>query len=443
MKLLRSIQPTARFNYSLGIIAGLFALSFAWEIVFPIAQIALALLLAFTIGEGVMLYVTGIRFQASRVVPRILSLGAKQEVQLSIANLSSQILHAEIIDELPEQLQMRDFSMKANLSGGSIVRLSYSIRPLKRGVYRFGNVVLFVQTRIGLLKRRFEIEMSKELAVMPSVAEMKQFELRTFADLNSTRGIRKIRRIGHSYEFEQIKEYVSGDEYRSVNWKATSRRGKLMVNQYEDEKSQQIFSVIDQSRSMELPFDGLSLLDYSINTSLVISNIALRKQDKAGLIHFSSHAVTVVPAERSRSHMKRMLEALYQLAEKDLEPNYELLYTAVRGRISSRSLLFLYTNFESQHALERALPLLRKINKLHLLVVIFFENTDISDLAQQAGKNLEEIYIQTTARKHVTMKLGLVQLLRQHGIQTIYTRPADLSVNTVNKYLELKARGLI
>jgi uncharacterized protein (DUF58 family) len=272
---------------------------------------------------------------------------------------------------------------------------------------------------------------------------MKQFELRTFADLNSTRGIRKIRRIGHSYEFEQIKEYVSGDEYRSVNWKATSRRGKLMVNQYEDEKSQQIFSVIDQSRSMELPFDGLSLLDYSINTSLVISNIALRKQDKAGLIHFSSHAVTVVPAERSRSHMKRMLEALYQLAEKDLEPNYELLYTAVRGRISSRSLLFLYTNFESQHALERALPLLRKINKLHLLVVIFFENTDISDLAQQAGKNLEEIYIQTTARKHVTMKLGLVQLLRQHGIQTIYTRPADLSVNTVNKYLELKARGLI
>jgi uncharacterized protein (DUF58 family) len=278
---------------------------------------------------------------------------------------------------------------------------------------------------------------------MPSIVEMKQFELRTFADLNVSKGIRKIRRIGHSYEFEQIKEYVSGDEYRSVNWKATGRRGKLMVNQYEDEKSQQIFSVIDQSRSMELPFDGLSLLDYSINSSLVISNIALRKQDKAGLIYFSSHSSTVIPAERSRSQMKRLLEALYSLKEKDLEPNYELLYTTVRSRLAQRSLLFLYTNFESQYALERALPLLRKINRLHLLVVIFFENEEISQLATQPGKNLEEIYIQTTARKHVTMKLSLVQLLRQHGIQTIYTRPADLSLNTVNKYLELKSRGLI
>ncbi len=443
MKLIRSIQPTARFNLALGIIAGVFALSFPFAFLFPIAQLLLALILALGAGDMVLLYATGIRFQASRIMPRILSLGSVHEVQLSLANLSNQSLKAEVIDELPEQLQKRDFSLMADLAPGNKIRLTYPIRPVIRGVYQFGNVFLLVRSRIGLISRRFELELSKEVAVMPSILEMKQFELRTFADLNTSKGIRKIRRIGHSYEFEQIKEYVSGDEFRSVNWKATSRRGKLMVNQYEDEKSQQIFNVIDQSRSMELPFDGLSLLDYSINTSLVISNIALRKQDKAGLIYFSSHASKVIQAERSRSQMKHLLEALYLLKEKDLEPNYELLYTTIRGRLSQRSLLFLYTNFESQHALERALPLLRKINRLHLLVVIFFENTDISELALQPGKTLEEIYVQTTARKHVTMKLGLVQLLRQHGIQTIYTRPSELSMNTVNKYLELKSRGLI
>jgi uncharacterized protein (DUF58 family) len=266
---------------------------------------------------------------------------------------------------LPEQLQKRDFSIQAELAPGTKVRLTYPIRPVMRGMYHFGNVLLNVRSWIGLLSRRFELEMEKDVAVMPSIVEMKQFELRTFSDQSTSKGIRKIRRIGHSYEFEQIKEYVGGDEYRSINWKATGRRGKLMVNQYEDEKSQQIFSVIDQSRSMEMPFNGLSLLDYSINTSLVISNIALRKEDKAGLVYFSSHSSTVIQAERSRSQMKRLLESLYVLKEKDLEPNFELLYTTVRARISQRSLLFLYTNFESQYALERALPQLRKINRLH------------------------------------------------------------------------------
>ena len=100
-----------------------------------------------------------------------------------------------------------------------------------------------------------------------------------------------MRRIGHSYEFEQIKNYVRGDDYRSINWKATSRRGHLMVNQYEDERAQQVYNIIDKSRSMKMPFNGMSLLDYAINTSLVISNVALQKHDRAGLMTFSDKMV--------------------------------------------------------------------------------------------------------------------------------------------------------
>jgi uncharacterized protein (DUF58 family) len=273
--------------------------------------------------------------------------------------------------------------------------------------------------------------------------QMKEFELKTFSEITNSYGIRKIRRIGHSYEFEQIREYVSGDEFRSINWKATGRRASLMVNQYQDEKSQQIFSILDVSRVMQLPFNGLSLLDHAINTSLVISNIALRKQDKAGLIWFSNKNAAVIPADRSRQQLKRLLDGLYNLKDQPLEANHELLYSTIRRSINQRSLLFLYTNFESQFALERVLPVLRKINKMHLLVVVFFENSEITAQAFRDSKNLEEVYQQTVAQKFVTMKLQLVQLMRLHGIQTVYTRPEELSMNTVNKYLELKSRGLI
>ena len=116
---------------------------------------------------------------------------------------------------------------------------------------------------------------------------MKNFELKAFDRVSYSTGIKQIRRVGHSYEFEQIKNYVRGDDFRSINWKASSRRATLMVNQYQDERAQQVYSIIDKSRAMRMPFDGLSLMDYAINTSLVISNVALAKHDRAGLLTFS------------------------------------------------------------------------------------------------------------------------------------------------------------
>jgi uncharacterized protein (DUF58 family) len=261
--------------------------------------------------------------------------------------------------------------------------------------------------------------------------------------ISNFHGIKKFRRLGQSYEFEQIRNYVMGDDYRSINWKATSRKAEIMVNQFEEEKAQQVYSLIDCSRSMHMPFNGLSLLDYSVNTALVISNIALNKQDKTGLLTFSDKIDTVIRADKGKGHLRKILEGLYKLQERPLEANYELLYLAVRNSIRGRSLLFLYTNFESYFALERALPIIRRINKIHLLVVVFFENSEVADYSASESKNVEEIYLHTIAQKSVSEKRQIISELRQYGIQAILTRPEDLSINTVNKYLELKSRGMI
>jgi uncharacterized protein (DUF58 family) len=279
--------------------------------------------------------------------------------------------------------------------------------------------------------------------VYPSVIQMKQFELKTLPKISRYHGIKKLRRLGHSYEFEQIKNYVQGDDIRSINWKATGRKAELMVNQYEDEKSQQVYNLIDNSRNMRMPFNGLSLLDYAINTSLVIANTSLQKQDRAGLLTFSDKIGTFIRAERGSGQLQRILDGLYKEEPRNLEANYELLYLTVRNMIPSRSLLFLYTNFESILNMERVLPIIRKINKRHLMVVVIFENTQISEFAEKETKSLEDIYLQTIARKFILEKGAIIQMLRQFGIQSVFSRPEDLSVNTINKYLELKARGMI
>jgi uncharacterized protein (DUF58 family) len=296
---------------------------------------------------------------------------------------------------------------------------------------------------LGLASRRLLLAAPQMVPVFPSIIQMKKYELLAFARISNYEGIKHIRRIGHSYEFEKIRNYVQGDDIRSINWKATGRRNALMVNQYEDERSQQVFMVLDKSRSMHMPFNGLSLLDYSINTSLVLANIALKKYDKTGLITFSHKIGSVVPADRNELQLKKIMQQLYREKTLQNEANYDLLYRAVKNVIHGRSLIFLYLNFESAYAMERALPVLQKINRMHLLVVMIFENTELEKFSEEQPVMLSDIYAQTIAKKLLNDKRQIVAKLRKYGIQTILSKPENLSVNTVNKYLELKSRGLI
>ena len=272
---------------------------------------------------------------------------------------------------------------------------------------------------------------------------MKKFELQLFSQTAVFQGIKKVRRLGNNNEFEQIKNYVQGDDLRTVNWKATSRKGELMVNQYQDERAQQVYCIIDKSRSMRTPFEQLSLLDHSINASLVMSNVILKKGDKAGVITFSDKLGSRVPAEGSGLQLRKIMDVLYKQKTQYLESNFESLYYGIRSIIKGRSLVLLFTNFESHYALERNLPLLRRISQQHLLVVVFFENTEIVKVAQQKSNNVKDIYVKTMAGKFALEKKKMVQELNKHGIQSILTKPQDLTVNTINKYLEIKSRGML
>jgi uncharacterized protein (DUF58 family) len=245
-------------------------------------------------------------------------------------------------------------------------------------------------------------------------------------------------------EFEQIREYVAGDDIRTINWKATARKGgQHMVNNYMDERSQQVYCVIDKGRVMKMPFEGMTLLDYAINATLILTRVALLKQDRAGLVTFSETIGQVLPAERRAGQMNNILETLYDQKTHFGESNYEKLFALIRTRISQRSLIVLFTNFESLTGLQRQLPYLRSIAKMHLVLVVFFENTELRQLTDAPVNDIESLYVRTIAEKFVHEKQLMVKELQQHGIFTILTAPEQLTINTVNKYLELKARQAI
>lgn len=434
---------TNRFFWFFAAIAVFFALAYPFGWLFPLAQAAFAIGVALVFTDIALLYARRPDVVCLREVPPVLSLSDPNPVKIFLENRSRLHLHLTVVDELPVQFQRRDFEVEWNLQPGSSYLIEHSLRPVTRGVYAFGNINLFAATRLGLVERRLIFKQPQEVDVYPSIIQMKRYELRAMRQISHETGVKKMRRIGHSYEFEQIKNYVPGDDYRSINWKASGRRGALMVNQYEDERSQQVYCIVDKSRVMRMPFDDLALMDYSINTALAISNIVLKKQDKAGLLTFSDVIGATIKAERDTSQLNRILESLYRERERPGEANYELLYEAVRRLIGARSLLLLFTNFESTYALERALPTLRRLSRFHLLVVVFFENTEIRRLTHEDVHKTTDIYRQTVARQFLQEKKEMVNKLRQYGIQAILTKPQDLTLNTINKYLELKSRGLI
>lgn len=443
IRFLSNIYIRTRF---FGIMAGiifLFVLSFAFTFLLAVAQTALILLVLLLIVDGMILFNRKLALNCRRFTPRIMSMGNENLVQLEIENLSAVALHAMVIDELPYQFQERENSHLVELRAKEKLTIEELLRPVQRGEYHFGKVHLFLFTNLGLLERRMSFDIPVMVPVYPSVMDVKKFELRAVSRVSNYYGFKKLRRIGQSYEFEQISEYQQGDNFQHMNWKATGKTGRLMINNYTEEKAQPIYCFIDKSRYMKMPFDGMSLLDYSINASLIIASSSLRRYDKAGLLTFSDRVESMVKANSGRHQLEKILQTLYRQEETRMEANYELMYSYIRKKIQGRSLVFLFANFDSFYALERVLPVLRKINMNHLLVVVVFENSELERFQQEDATDTLDIYYKTLARKVSMEKKQVLNELRNHAIQVVHTRPQDLSLNVLNKYLELKARGAI
>ncbi|WP_316735315.1 DUF58 domain-containing protein [Pedobacter aquatilis] len=421
----------------------LFILRFFFIWLGEIPEIFTGVVFILLVLDIVILYRLNNGIDAHRITSKRLSNGDENPIQIQVKNKYGFGVKLRVIDEVPFQFQLRDKDFRLNLNSGDIKSIHYNLRPTKRGEYDFGFIRVYTGSVIGLVSRRFNFDGSKLLPVYPSFINLGQYELMAASQHLTEFGIKKIRKIGQSTEFDQIKNYVGGDDIRTINWKATARKSSLMVNTYTDERSQNIYCIIDKSRVMRMPFEGLSLLDYAINATVALSKVAMIKQDKAGIITLSEKIGTIVPAERKSTQLSHIMQVLYKEKTRYLESNMEALYSTVRSLIKQRSLVVFFTNFESLSALQRQMPYLKRISKYHLLLVVFFENTELRGLSSEPAKDVEGIYHKTIAEKFIYEKKLMVKELNRYGILSILTPPQKLTINVINQYLALKAQQKI
>ena len=271
-----------------------------------------------------------------------------------------------------------------------------------------------MSTLLGLVQRRYTCCEPQDVKVYPSYMMLRQYELLAMSNNLTEMGIKRIRRIGNNTDFEQIKDYIVGDDYRTINWRATARRHQLMVNVYQDERSQQVFSVIDKGRMMQQAFQEMTLLDYAINAALVLSYVTINKQDKAGLVTFADQFGTFVAPSKQEGQMQTIQEALY----------------AEQTQFGD--------SFTSMASMRRQLQYLRQLNMRHRLLVVFFEDEElsqfiahhsqfatdsnhISHLSSFNSPSTESVYQHVIAEKFAYEQRLIVQTLRQYGIQSLLT----------------------
>ncbi|SEW39208.1 Uncharacterized conserved protein, DUF58 family, contains vWF domain [Chryseobacterium wanjuense] len=440
---MKNLYINTRFFFALIGVGVLYVFAFFFSFLMWVAHGVLLLCFLAAMVDYLFVFNQKNGILAQRILPEKLSNGDENPVKIDVKNNYGFRINTKIIDEIPFQFQKRDFLIEKQIEPGKNTFFQYILEPKERGEYHFGNLNIYVSSPLGFVSKRFTFQKDANLPSYPSFIHLRKYELMALQSEFLLGGIKKIRKLGHTMEFEQIKDYVPGDDIRTINWKATSKANRLMVNQFQDEKSQRIFMLIDTGRTMKMPFKGLSLLDYSINATMALSHIILKKGDRAGMMTFSKKTENKIAAENKSGQLRKISEALYNIKTDFFESDFNRLYQDVKYSLNQRSLILLFTNFETLDGLNRQLKYLRGIAKNHLLVVVFFKNAELQTLIHKKPENMQEIYDEIIAEKFEFEKKLIIQELRKYGIYTVYTLPENLNIDVINKYLEIKARGIL
>ncbi|MCP9762178.1 DUF58 domain-containing protein [Lacihabitans soyangensis] len=441
--MMKSFYLTRNLFVCLGVCVLFFSFGMINEVFFVVGKVLFFLTWLVVLGETILLFDTKEIICVSRILPKKLSNGDENQVELEIKNFTKKSFIGYFVEELPEQLQIRKWERSFSLKSLEEKAINYLVFPKTRGEYEWGGTNVLLQLGSwSLVARRERFFFTQTVACFPSFEQFKKIPISAIVN-NVQNSEKVVQRIGQSLEFEQIKEYSRGDDYRHLNWKASAKRGLMMVNQYQDERSQDIYCAIDLGRTMKMPFDGQTLLDYAINGTLALSKAIITMSDKAGLVGFSYDRCDYLPAKKDLKQFGKINDLLYNLETKFKESDFERLYKFARINIRQRSLLVIFTNFDSVNAMHRNLPYLKALSRYHLVLVVFFENSEVAQIVDNQAKDLKEIYDFTIGQSLILQNKLIAKELNKHGIKALHTKPENLSLGLINTYMDIKKKRLI
>ena len=403
---------------------------------------------------------------AGRSVDDKLSLGEWNPVTLTVTSLLGRSLRAQLRDVSPPDFETDTIAITSTgqwltvppRGSGS---LTYRVRPRHRGDYAFGQLHLRVEGPLGLVRRQRAIPDSAfRVRVYPSLRGLRRYELMVRRGLAQEAGLKAIRIPGASTEFERLREYVPDDEFRRINWKATARRGKPIVNQFEAERSQNVVLMLDAGRLMgaraALPADdeaaqlvegevasGLAKIDYVVNAALLLAYVAGLRGDRVSLLAYADEVRTFLPPTRGRRAFLRVVDALYALQPEPVEPDHAMAFQFLASRNLRRSLVVLFTDLADRESSSSLVANLMRAGRHHLVVCVTLGDPTISRPAMEVPRNTQGLYEKMVAQRLLDERAAVLATLGQRGVHTLDTDADKLSPSLIDAYLEIKQRGKI
>ncbi len=379
--------------------------------------------------------------EVERINDTRLSIGANNLITVLLSNRSTRRLSFTLRDEYPYQFLCETTFITGELSPYDVFEARYHVRPLQRGDYHFGGSTIRYRSMLKTFLRQARYSTATSVKVYPNVLEVRKYDLMAQKGLLFEPGLRQSRIFGVGNEFERLREYNPDDEFRSINWKATARRGKPIAAEYETERSQFVVSVIDTGRLMRPPVGDLAKLDYVLNTALLLSYVAQVKGDHIGLLTFADQVGTYLSPRRGKSQFYRMLESLYNIRLQPVEADYTraLSYLSVKNK--RRSLIVVFTDLVTLDAARPLIANLGRLAKRHLPLCVTISDPNVTNLAHAPPRTSNTVYQRAVAEMLLDERRVVLDTLNRSGVMTLDVPADKLTVSVINLYLQLKGKG--
>ncbi len=376
-----------------------------------------------------------------RRVASKLSIARANKVEIVVTNNSHRAVEIELIDGYPEQFQGsgRNFSLKVGKRTSS--SLTYQVTPPKRGCYFFTSTVARYRGILELVIFQESYGQNSRVEVYPDITSISRFDAQMRRGQQTEIGLITERKRGTGSDFESLREYVKGDEFRRIDWKASARKNKLIAREFQSEVNQSILLAVDCSRSMGAVVDNMTLLDHAVNSALVLGYQVMKKGDKIGLITFSDKPQAFLPPGRGKAHFYSFVRHLYAIKADRVEPDYDTALRSISTSRLKRSLVMIVTDLTSGEAVKKMLESIPLLSRKHLPVVISVIDPKLKQAANGIPESSDEIYQKIAARCMIEKVKDLSKLFEKIGIASVMITPDQLNSSLLSHYLKVKLRN--
>lgn len=372
------------------------------------------------------------------------AVGAETEVHLKIQNAQPYAVSLVIKDEYPPQMKLSDQrEAHMRVDGQASAALVYGLTPPKRGRFEFGQIAVRFLSRLNLVWCETRVGEATAVKVYPNMRRAREAELKALGARSLVSSHRKTSWRGEGREFESLRDYVRGDELRHISWSATARRGKLTTRQYQIERDQTILIAIDGGRLMTARIDQETKLDSAVHAALALMSAAARAGDNAGLLVFGRKIKSFLPPGRGHDHLDAALEALYSVEPEMIEPSYSRAFEYIAAHSKRRSLVILLTDLVDEEGSKELLTSLRLLRPRHLPLVVTIADRDLRAVVSSPPDNVRDLFTQSVAEEIMYLRETALRLVEAQGGLALDVTAAALAPAILEKYLQVKERGLL